>query len=175
MSNALPIRVEQFKLAEYIQWLTKFGAEVGQPTNPYEVIRYRAYVAKKAHAEVHIIYRKDNGLLTFTGHTRKHYQAFLDKKPLAHAAAPQPQTGVPSKSENRRARLIARDGDGCWFCGLELGDDATIEHLVPRSKGGVNHLDNFVLAHRKCNSDAADKPLTAKIEMRTQLRGKALA
>jgi hypothetical protein len=170
MTNALPIRVEQFRLGDFAHWLLENGAEICKLTNPYEVIRYRAYTDKKTRAEIHIVYRKDNGLLTFTGYTRKHYQAFLEKKTLQGASVPKAERKGPSKTEIRREGLIARDGDECWFCGLALGEDATIEHLVPRSKGGVNHLDNYVLAHRKCNSDAADKPLVAKLEMRARLR-----
>jgi len=65
---------------------------------------------------------------------------------------------------------LSRDGDECWYCGLEMGVDATIEHLVPKSKGGLNGLANYVLAHKVCNAAAADKPLVAKIEMRSRMR-----
>lgn len=30
-------------------------------------------------------------------------------------------------------------------------DYETIEHLVPRSKGGSNRIENLALAHKKCN------------------------
>jgi 5-methylcytosine-specific restriction endonuclease McrA len=79
---------------------------------------------------------------------------------------------VPSKAEKQRAKLLARDGDECWFCGDPLGDDQTIEHLVPKSAGGRNALANYALAHAKCNHDAADLPLIQKVEMRTRLRAK---
>lgn len=81
----------------------------------------------------------------------------------------------PRRAERHRAALLQRDGSDCWFCGRDLGDDITIEHLVPRSKGGVNHLDNYALAHAKCNQDAADKTLVEKIDMRARLRAEQAA
>jgi hypothetical protein len=61
-------------------------------------------------------------------------------------------------------QLVARDGGACVWCGCSLDADsqaATIDHVIPRSAGGVNHLDNYVLACGPCNSrrravDAAD-------------------
>lgn len=180
MKNSMPIRVQQFRLPDFVNWLVSNGAEIVQITNPYEVVRYRAYAAKKARAELNIVYRKDNGLLTFPRDTRKHYQAFLDGKTLTGVAIPKADrakggTIAPTKAEERRARLIQRDGSDCWFCGRDLGDDITIEHLVARSKGGVNHLDNYALAHAKCNQDAADKTLVEKIDMRARLRAEQAA
>lgn len=172
---AIPIRADQFRTANFAAWLANNGAEVAAPTNPYEVIRYRAYEAKGGKATVNVVYRKESGLLTFTGNTRKHYQFFLDGKTLDARLHPQSDKvkgsgQAPSKTELRRARLIERDGSDCWFCGHPLGDDITIEHLVSRSKGGVNHLDNYALAHRQCNADAADKSLVEKIALRAEMR-----
>lgn len=181
MSNALPVRISQFDLEGFLNWLAKNGAEIGTQTNPYEVVRYRAYRPRANKAATHVVYRKDNGMITFTGESRKHYQAFLDRKTIAGMFVGKfdgPQSDelgaiLPSgmtKSEKRRTRLIDRDGSDCWFCGLPMGDDITIEHLVSRSKGGVDHLDNYALAHQKCNADAGDRPLVEKIAMRVAMR-----
>jgi 5-methylcytosine-specific restriction endonuclease McrA len=52
----------------------------------------------------------------------------------------------------RRVRaLLARDGDLCWLCGKPLDGDATLDHVVPRSKGGSDALANLKLAHGRCN------------------------
>lgn len=40
-------------------------------------------------------------------------------------------------------------GGRCWYCG-EPGD--SIDHQIPRSKGGPNTTNNCVLACRSCNS-----------------------
>jgi hypothetical protein len=177
VSNAIPVRVAQFRTANFAAWLAANGAEVSPPTNPYEVIRYRAYEAKANKASVNVIYRKESGLLTFAGQSRKHYELFLAGKSLDKREAPQGKvpkgaTPAPSKGEVRRQALLERDGPDCWFCGRHMGDDVTIEHLVPRSKGGVNHLDNYALAHGECNRAAADKTLVEKIALRAEMRAK---
>lgn len=58
------------------------------------------------------------------------------------------------------AALRERYGDNCHWCGkpmdFEAKDEplsATIEHLIPRSEGGVNAQHNLRLAHKRCNGD----------------------
>lgn len=174
MAN-LPVRRKQFWTGEFATFLAANGAEVCIPTNAYEVIRYRAYHGQSAKPLTHIVYAKENGLLNFQGGSRDHYLAFLAGERLPQlskraAAAQAAKPKEPSLSAKQRAKLIARDGDECWFCGLSMGADVTIEHLVPKSKGGGNQLANYALAHAACNQAAADKPLVAKIEIRTKLR-----
>jgi 5-methylcytosine-specific restriction endonuclease McrA len=177
----LPIRRNQFKTGAFAAWLTDNGAEIGKQTNPYEVIRYRAYSAGSRKPLTHIVYAKDNGLLNFQGGSRDHYQAFMDGVDVAGLRIPMldrhaPKTPVvnelvsQSKAAKQRAKLLARDGDECWFCGDPMGEDMTIEHLVPRSTGGDNKLANYALAHGECNHKAANKPLVQKIELRAQMR-----
>lgn len=178
----LPIRRAQFDTENFVAWLAKNGAEIGKPTNPYEVVRYRAYSPDSKRPMTHIVYAKENGLLNFQGRTKAHYQAFLAGESIAQMFVskfdvPQPvpnperQSIEPSVTAKQRAKIRARDGEGCWFCGEALGHDATIEHLIPKSKGGGNSLANYVLAHSRCNSLAADKPLVEKIAMRARMRG----
>jgi len=52
------------------------------------------------------------------------------------------------------AALIRRDGDACVWCSRRLGlepGDATREHVIPRSQGGKDMLDNYLLACAGCN------------------------
>lgn len=181
--KSLPVRRAQFKTADFASWLNRHGAEVGMPTNPYEVIRYRAYEGESRRAMTHIVYAKESGLLTFTGSSKAHYTQFLTGAQLYPSAIGEQVAKAATKAKKRLGRkrevsnreptrkaLLARDGSDCWFCGLPLGDDITIEHLVPKSAGGRNIQANYALAHRQCNNDAADMPLTEKIELRTRLR-----
>ena len=63
------------------------------------------------------------------------------------------------------ARLIAAQGNACALCGKPMrldrncraADAASIDHVVPRAKGGRHQL-NRVLAHRRCNIAKADHP-----------------
>lgn len=62
----------------------------------------------------------------------------------------------------RRLKLIHRDGIGCFYCGIECEDrksnrdnrDCVMseDHIIPKSHGGTDDLDNLVLACRACNS-----------------------
>lgn len=61
------------------------------------------------------------------------------------------------------AAIILRDGISCFWCKEETLLDArrmggqheprctTIDHLIPRSRGGGNELENLVIACRECN------------------------
>lgn len=63
----------------------------------------------------------------------------------------------------QKARLIIARGDLdiCWYCHDELTDDLrTIDHVVPRARGGTNALGNLVLACRWCNSSKGDRDAT---------------
>lgn len=173
--NPPPARIEGFKSQEFISWLAQGGALIGLPTNRYEVLRYRSYPSGATKLMTSIVYRKENGELTWTGASFKHYEKFVNDEPMtgqARGLALKKPKIVPviSKKERTRARIIERDGSDCWFCGKALGVDITIEHLVPKSKGGENSEANYALAHSACNSAAANMPLIAKIELRHRMR-----
>lgn len=58
-----------------------------------------------------------------------------------------------------RALLIRKFGGRCHLCGgaVTLGDEtadtyATIDHMVPLSRGGKDTLGNLALAHLGCNT-----------------------
>lgn len=175
--SGLPIRDRQFKTADFLAWLARNGAEIGTPTNRYEVVRYRAYETGARKAATHIVYAKETGLLTWTGSSMDHYRVFLAGGALPDRAMPadQPVAASPASETSgvtarRRKRIMQRDGSDCWFCGKPLGDDETLEHLVPQSRGGGNDSANCVLAHAVCNQKAANLSLSEKVELRSQLR-----
>lgn len=46
----------------------------------------------------------------------------------------------------------------CHYCGTHLTPmTATVDHVIPRSKGGTSELSNLVLACRKCNQAKGNK------------------
>lgn len=58
---------------------------------------------------------------------------------------------------NRKA-VVARDGGVCQYgCGRR-GD--TIDHVVPRSRGGQHRWENVVASCRKCNGKKDDRLLS---------------
>lgn len=49
--------------------------------------------------------------------------------------------------------LYERDEAICWLCHRFVErDDASRDHIIPRSLGGPNNIDNYALAHAECNS-----------------------
>jgi len=47
--------------------------------------------------------------------------------------------------------LMQRDGDNCGICGEPLRGRISIDHILPRCRGGLSTADNLQLAHLKCN------------------------
>lgn len=60
--------------------------------------------------------------------------------------------------------LLVRDGPACAWCGREpWRRDLTLEHLVPRSRGGHLVPENVVLACRRCNRRRGARPVDAYV------------
>ncbi|MCU1690688.1 MAG: endonuclease [Pseudonocardiales bacterium] len=55
-----------------------------------------------------------------------------------------------------RRGVFLRDGDRCAYCD---GRAETLDHVVPRSRGGRHEWDNVVAACRACNHRKADRLL----------------
>lgn len=52
---------------------------------------------------------------------------------------------------NRR-NLFARDGNRCQYCGKRFAtSELSLDHVVPRSRGGGSNWENIVCACLKCN------------------------
>ena len=68
-----------------------------------------------------------------------------------------------------RRNLFKRDHYQCQYCGVQPGgDELTIDHVVPRSKGGVSSWTNCVLACIACNKRKADRtPREAGMKLAT--------
>ena len=56
---------------------------------------------------------------------------------------------------NRRA-VFARDGHRCQYCGAAAEN---IDHVIPRSRGGLHAWDNVVASCRPCNARKRDHML----------------
>lgn len=59
----------------------------------------------------------------------------------------------------QRAYLLDRDGQTCQACNDPMhAGDLTIDHVVPRSRGGTDHPINLQLLHYECNVAKSDDP-----------------
>jgi hypothetical protein len=145
-------------LDKFQKWLRNRGAVVLDPTNQWEVLRFRTGWG------VSIIYKNKNGLRTFTGESKKAYAAFQGEGKWK--AVDRKRQSLRAK----KARLAARDGKKCFFHGERMGfDQLTIEHLLAVSHGGTDHEDNLCLTCEPCNKAVANKPITQKMLFRDKM------
>ncbi len=80
----------------------------------------------------------------------------------------------PQQKRLKRLQLVWRDGSFCCYCGcFLLPSELTIEHYVPKSKGGSNSLSNLKLACKSCNQERgnSDIPPLLKNKPNNQIHG----
>ncbi|MFN7929969.1 MAG: HNH endonuclease [Blastocatellia bacterium] len=57
-----------------------------------------------------------------------------------------------------RLRILVRDRFRCQYCGLKgTAFDLTLDHIMPKSKGGRTIAENLVAACTPCNNRKADR------------------
>lgn len=134
--------------------LLSLGAEILGETNPYEVLRFKTKYG------VGVVYKGKRGE-TWNPEAikaREHVEA--QRGSLAHV-----QVAGKRKDKSTVGALLTRDGDICFFCGSCLDGDVTVEHLVPRSHGGPNHISNYFLSHAACNAEAGHLSAPEKVKL----------
>lgn len=142
-------------------FLTGRGAQIMQPTNEWEVLRFRTAKC------VSIVYRNAKGGVTLTGECDEAWNAFTNGKAWRGTPAAKKRIQGRERKLPFINALLKRDGQCCFFCWLPITeDDRTIEHLVALAHGGPNHLSNMVLAHEKCNQEADCRSAMDKIRIR---------
>ena len=63
----------------------------------------------------------------------------------------------PSKEHRLRLQLLSLKAQ-CHYCGCPLDENtATLDHVIPQSKGGPTHIKNLVLACPTCNNSKGSK------------------
>jgi 5-methylcytosine-specific restriction endonuclease McrA len=71
---------------------------------------------------------------------------------------------VPSVA---RREVLRRDNHTCQYCGSTK--KLTIDHVIPRAKGGLNTWENVVIACETCNQRKGNRtPLEANMTLRTK-------
>jgi 5-methylcytosine-specific restriction endonuclease McrA len=56
-----------------------------------------------------------------------------------------------------RKNVHIRDKNLCQYCGIKVGKNATIDHVIPKSKGGKTDYFNCVTSCKACNGEKADR------------------
>lgn len=162
--RTVPTEARDFKRMwpSFEAWLLANGSAVYAPTNEYELARFLTATGTG------IVYCNARGSVShWHGGAHEAMQAFVE--------------GKAWRAVNRRARdknfvrdyeaLVKRDGDTCMYCWCSLTmETATIEHVVPVTSGGCNHLANKALACEPHNQEAGHLSAREKLEMAIRIR-----
>lgn len=66
------------------------------------------------------------------------------------------QSSRGAKWQRTRARILARDGHTCGYCGQPA---STVDHIIAKDNGGDDDDANLIASCRKCNSIKGAKVL----------------
>jgi len=71
-----------------------------------------------------------------------------------------------------RRTILARDGYTCQYCGRQPGkSELTLDHVVPRCRGGKSSWENMVTACKRCNQRKGNRtPEEAGMKLRAPPR-----
>jgi CRISPR/Cas system Type II protein with McrA/HNH and RuvC-like nuclease domain len=61
----------------------------------------------------------------------------------------------PKNLRVNRKRIFKRDNNTCGYCGSQK--NLTIDHIVPKSRGGKNTWENMITCCSRCNSVKDDR------------------
>jgi hypothetical protein len=113
-------------------------------------------------------------------------KARADKRASQKRAGPpvatpptKPVTKLPITSEPKTPKALAKlgtllylQGGNCFFCSRPLKEeDASIEHLNPKSRGGTSTDDNEVVCHKTLNHAFGNMDLKRKFEFVLKAKG----
>jgi 5-methylcytosine-specific restriction endonuclease McrA len=66
----------------------------------------------------------------------------------------------PRAVKFNRRNIYLRDNFQCQYCGVKpVKEELTIDHINPRSRGGISEWENVVLACQRCNSKKGNQLL----------------
>jgi len=66
--------------------------------------------------------------------------------------------GRQGRSSTKRSRILARDRHRCQYCGMRGGPfELTVDHIIPRSRGGRTAAENLCAACFGCNQRKGDR------------------
>jgi len=81
-----------------------------------------------------------------------HTQGFSVKKRIEPKATKKISSPWPKKHKNYKKYLVMRDGLRCHYCDhLMTYDEAQIDHILAKARGGSDAPHNLVLACARCN------------------------
>jgi len=148
--------------------------DAGRHARPADVLHSKTLVLNRSFLPIHITTVRRACVLLFQGIARAvdaDYQTFDfggwrerreggERLGLVAGAMPVPRVivlvtydRVPRRHLRfSRHNVYARDHDTCQYCGRRLPrSDLNLDHVVPRSQGGLSTWDNVVCSCHSCN------------------------
>lgn len=148
--------------------------DAGRHARPADVLRSKTLVLNRSFLPVHITTVRRACILLYQGVARAvdaEYQTFdfggwlerrhgLETLGLVAGAMPVPRVIVLTTYDRvprrhvrfTRHNVYARDHDTCQYCGRRLPrSELNLDHVVPRSQGGLSTWDNVVCSCHTCN------------------------
>lgn len=164
------IRPKTSKLRQFKEWLDVHGAQVQASTNPYELVRF---LTKKGTS---LMYMNSRDIVTvMIGESQKAWNAFCTGRQWDGGLQTPRVYRQGKKYDDMRRAIVDRDGWTCAYCGKCLTQEtATIEHVLPLSRGGRDAIKNMVLACRSCNRAAGSLNIRKKIELAIKKRNESM-
>lgn len=152
-------------LKKFRKWLVRHNALIVEPRSDDEVLRFST---TKGDGVLHC---SASGRLLPNDIAAKALRAFTTRNSWTSGFTPKVLNETRRSKRTREERLeilrkiAARDGGMfCAYCGKQLDETtATIEHVLPISKGGADSRENMVIACRECNQLVKDFSITQKI------------
>jgi uncharacterized protein (TIGR02646 family) len=64
------------------------------------------------------------------------------------------------KNPEQRAKIMQMFDNHCAYCGCDLDDEnSTVDHIIPKIKGGTNAYENLYPSCGRCNSLKSDRSI----------------
>jgi 5-methylcytosine-specific restriction endonuclease McrA len=125
----------------------------------YPAVSSRVLVLNQSYEPISVCSAKKALLLMFLAKAD-----LIEQRPLASVRSVRQHYPFPSvirlcaylripykKIELSRKNIFRRDGHRCQYCGT-TSPPLTIDHVIPRSRGGGDHWENLVCACVHCNN-----------------------
>ena len=120
----------------------------------FRLCDYCAKATEKAHDGYHIM--PEMGVCSSCGSQRGFFYVY-NRKPIKKRT-------TPTKRHKDK-------GDICHYCNLDMTDKQhlrTLDHKIPKSKGGKNNAENILIACQPCNLSKGNMDYDEFIKLRRE-------
>ena len=158
--------LKHLTFTKFKNYILANGGEILESNTPYEWCRFRM---GGADGRISVVYTNDKGKIGsgFQNHGQIIFKSYINNRPIPTEIISYKTKSTVKKKDKIYLALCKRDGNNCFYCSCEvLEENWTLEHLIPKTAGGLNHLSNYAIACKECNREAGHRSLFEKIKLR---------